>query len=541
MARIEYEDKVATRSNNLPEKNQITDNNLNEIKESVNSLYDQVESIDVSGKEDVSNKDSSNGYVGLTLFKINFKNALNTFTSFFTNSNTASRTYTFQDRNGVIADDTDLAGKENSLPSKIGSALKFLRVKSDETGFEYADTSSASGIWGIPNSSGIYTYYATYALARSAASSGQTIELFADVTESGNVQNNLKDGVNINFNGHTYTLDNSGTANSFSDNNVAVNCKLSNGRIIRKSGTISETDSCTLYIDNTSTILECTGMKFETTFGFACVSEGAVFGGEYTGILGFYCRAGSVYNIVGNGTTSRGIRNLAKCVNSIGISTGSDGIYSSGTLIGCHGTSSANYGIYFEGGLALNCQGVSSAGFGAAVISDMILQGCQFYSSASYGLYAQALIYADNCSGYSTASHGMFVFNATSVLKNCSAYSTANNGMRLGNGVELHNSTVQSKVAAALHTAGKVYNSSIKCEWSNASGHGITGDTTQYTDVFNSNIIVIHASANCLHYGSAINVYYGNNSFGGATTDVNANITQAQTNTLDTYGNLKIG
>jgi hypothetical protein len=61
--------------------------------------------------ENAANKDATGGYAGLTLFKINFRNALNTFTSFFTNSNTAARTYTFQDRNGTIADDTDLATK----------------------------------------------------------------------------------------------------------------------------------------------------------------------------------------------------------------------------------------------------------------------------------------------------------------------------------------------------------------------------------------------------------------------------------------------
>lgn len=77
---------------------------------------------DVSGlqtaldlKENVANKDATGGYAGLTLFKINFKNAANTFTSFFTNSNTAARTYTFQDRNGTIADDTDLALKANLI------------------------------------------------------------------------------------------------------------------------------------------------------------------------------------------------------------------------------------------------------------------------------------------------------------------------------------------------------------------------------------------------------------------------------------------
>lgn len=55
-------------------------------------------------KQSTSAKDASGGYVGLTLFKINFKNVLNTFTSFFTNANTAVRTYLFMDRDGTIAD-----------------------------------------------------------------------------------------------------------------------------------------------------------------------------------------------------------------------------------------------------------------------------------------------------------------------------------------------------------------------------------------------------------------------------------------------------
>jgi len=67
--------------------------------------------------ENVANKDATGGYAGLTLFKINFKNVLNTFTSFFTNSNTAARTYTFQDRNGTIADNTDLGTKQDTLVS----------------------------------------------------------------------------------------------------------------------------------------------------------------------------------------------------------------------------------------------------------------------------------------------------------------------------------------------------------------------------------------------------------------------------------------
>src|SRR4051812_40774836 len=67
-------------------------------------------------KED--DKDANGGFVSLTGFKINFKNLLNTFTSFFQNSNTAARTYTFKDRNGTIADDTDLDGKVDKVTGK---------------------------------------------------------------------------------------------------------------------------------------------------------------------------------------------------------------------------------------------------------------------------------------------------------------------------------------------------------------------------------------------------------------------------------------
>jgi hypothetical protein len=52
--------------------------------------------------ENSANKDASGGYAGLTLWKINFRNAANTFTSFFTNSNSAARTYIFQDSNDTI-------------------------------------------------------------------------------------------------------------------------------------------------------------------------------------------------------------------------------------------------------------------------------------------------------------------------------------------------------------------------------------------------------------------------------------------------------
>lgn len=53
--------------------------------------------------ENSANKDSSNGYVGLDLFKIKLKNALGTITSFFTTAATVARTWTFPDKDGTVA------------------------------------------------------------------------------------------------------------------------------------------------------------------------------------------------------------------------------------------------------------------------------------------------------------------------------------------------------------------------------------------------------------------------------------------------------
>lgn len=61
--------------------------------------------------QSLDEKDQNNGYVGLTNFKINFKNSDGSQLSSLTNTNTAPRNYVFQDRDGIIADDINLALK----------------------------------------------------------------------------------------------------------------------------------------------------------------------------------------------------------------------------------------------------------------------------------------------------------------------------------------------------------------------------------------------------------------------------------------------
>ena len=52
-----------------------------------------------------------------------------------------------------------------------------------------------SGVFGIADATGTYTYYSTLTTAMLAAVTGQTIEMFADVVETGAVTITLKEGV----------------------------------------------------------------------------------------------------------------------------------------------------------------------------------------------------------------------------------------------------------------------------------------------------------------------------------------------------------
>ena len=60
--------------------------------------------------ENATNKNATGGYVGLSGFAIQFKNAANTFTSLISNTNTAIRNYIFPDKNITVAGIEDIQG-----------------------------------------------------------------------------------------------------------------------------------------------------------------------------------------------------------------------------------------------------------------------------------------------------------------------------------------------------------------------------------------------------------------------------------------------
>ena len=91
---------------------------------------------ELANKQNISEKNASNGYVGLSGFQIAFKNHLNTITNYFANYNTiGSRTYTFPDKSMTVAgtddiptvDATPTDGSSNAVSSNgvfDGLALK---------------------------------------------------------------------------------------------------------------------------------------------------------------------------------------------------------------------------------------------------------------------------------------------------------------------------------------------------------------------------------------------------------------------------------
>ena len=104
---------------------------------------------DITGAEATANKGASNGYVGMTLFNINFKNVLNTFTSLLSNSNTGVRTYQFQDRNGVIADTADTENKRTFSRTIVGDANYNVLFSDDYVTTSVAFT--AARTWTLPS------------------------------------------------------------------------------------------------------------------------------------------------------------------------------------------------------------------------------------------------------------------------------------------------------------------------------------------------------------------------------------------------------
>ena len=428
----------------------------------------------------------------------------------------------------------------------------------------------ATGVWGIANTAGVYTFYSTLTLAMAAATSGQTIEMFADVTETGAVTITLKNGVTINGNSHTYTINNTTTHNFLIDNNVAITFRINN-LIVRKIGVQTvDTDNYLINQLNTNSNFDFSNSYFYSTATVGRIN-GRLTGGYYNGFgntfiasctllnygiisdinveIGNYTGDGStIYGFVNYGTLQncnittsniQGLRNLggsvAKNINVVSTNNVAfTAVYNDGELMNCT-INSVVSSLQNNSGHAYNCSAYSSGGIaisngnylynsvGRSAASDGIrgtnstnkIVNCSGFSSALIGINTEGE--AINSFGMSTVNFGISSF-LTGIFKECTSISTA---------------------ATAAANGATWYNCTFQSTWNNAAGRAFDCQYGQCT-LINSSFKVANTSANCIYNAAVKTIKYANNAFDGATTPVNANITQGVTNTHDNQGNILI-
>jgi len=394
---------------------------------------------------------------------------------------------------------------------------------------------SASGIFGISDSAGVYTYYTTLTLAMAAAVSGQTIEMFADVKETAAVTITLKDGVNINGNGHTYTLNNSGLIHAFSAaNSVVTSCNINNLNVVRtgSTGTLFD-NSCLILGTNGTGIINCSGSTFRN-LGSGC---GIVFNSSSAHEINF----ATAYATTTWGAIAMYTSAGAKLNNSIGYGTsGGYGIrcHNGGDIQNCTGVSDSGYGIYGLAGNQSNSVGISVSGNGFYCCANSF--NCVGRSTSGVGLEITNAINAVGCVGISVSGIGISANNA--LLYNCTGISSSSRGFQIVGNSKAYNITSKSTSSYSILSNAsiiEIHNSTIISEWNNAGGIGISSNNTTIPSIIlNSTFLLSNASAPYLFNNTAAQAVStrGNTYKGGAAYSVL--ITQAIVATEDTQGNI---
>jgi hypothetical protein len=397
--------------------------------------------------------------------------------------------------------------KHGFAPKAPNNTTTFLR--GDGT-WATPSAGSSGGIWGIANSSGVYTYYATWALAVAAATSGQVIELFADITETTSTYI-LKNGVNVNGNGHTITF--STTTNGFDDNSVACTVVFSNITIIKT----STPDTAAIKCFNASSDIGGYSAIIKVTIG---------------GVIGFY-GSGTVWGFT---VTGLGYSILTRFGTSLNINN----CYVIGAIDGNGGTTIINNSYIKSSGTAVagspamnNCTVIATGG-GAYAGNGKNITNCSFISMTSNVISGGGIF--ENCYIYSAAERPINA-DVNAQFHNCYIESAVAYINQFNTGTNYYNCTLKSKLDVLFYTGTqKLYNCTLINEWNNSSGR-ITNGCVNVVMV-NNYISIANSSAFVNYATSATNIYMYGNAIKGTSNINSAVITNLQTNTADAQGNI---
>lgn len=239
-----------------------------------------------SGDMVLANSQTNSGLKTFLDTTFGLRNVANTFTALFTNTNTAARTYTLQDRNGILSDDTDLALKANLIsPSFTTPDINGATVDSLTAG------TTSSGVL-IKNNAG--TSVATFGVG----SSGSTnIALIGPTVVTGNISATNLSGTNTG----DQTITNSSDATSHT---VTLSASGGSVQLVEGSG-VSLTTGGTASA-GTVTIAATGGSGTVTATGGSLTSNAVVLGAGTTDTkvsTGVTTDGGSQLNLGVNATT----------------------------------------------------------------------------------------------------------------------------------------------------------------------------------------------------------------------------------------------
>ena len=395
------------------------------------------------------------------------------------------------------------------------------------------------GVLGIADSRGDYTYYSDYTSAMIAAKSGDVVVQFANIVERKSITITLKNGVNINLNGFTYTVTTTGIYN-FSTT-AAVVCSISNGTI---TGGIS--------INNASANITTNC----TINGTVLINAGNLSGGVINGAV-------ITPNVTSGNVT---INNI--CVNGYGsFALNSTTITINNCIFSATGTLAVECNTQNGTRLQFNsCTFISLAGYALCSNNGLNLRtyNCVCISTASVSLAVGTIGGGGehtNLISISTASFALLSINTT--YYNVYAYTTGNNALG-GNGSFIimgsntysvysnvfYGGTLISTVAALIpNTVGNsetarnnsFIGTTLDCQWNNRAGYCVVNSNI----VINCFLKTAHRKANAItstpNTQNPVSCYAFNNTFLGMEKPIADNVILSQQNIPDLYDNILLG
>jgi len=311
-----------------------------------------------------------------------------------------------------------------------------------------------------------------------------------------------------------------------------------NGTIARRGGTASNSNSQALQIFNASSELLLESVECNSDFGMVSKIGGLVNGGTFRGTrLAFSSQAHTIR--LQNGTL-RNAQAYAVGCNAISCSSTIE-------MSNCYAYSQNTSAIFSNSSatLMIDCVGETDAQYGIYANGSGTLVGCVGISSAQAGIYSRGKML--DCTGIGLAQSGINYLptSAGSSMEGCSAYSYTSTALQIqNNNAIVKNCTASSKVSSAVKTAGYIYDCVFEGLQGASSAHAIVLQNSPF-DTFvisGCTLKVNNASAYCIEATTTRSVNLLNNVYVGATTPVNTtNITNTQTNTKDTFGNIEVG